>query len=164
MSELTLAGQVGLITGGASGLGKETVIRLSGLGVKAIVAIDLNEFPDDLKNIHNVTCVSNVDVTSEDDIKSVIDKIENEHGRLDFLINCAGIVMMGPVYNFHTGTPHSLDSFRKIIDVNLIGTFNVTRLSIELMAKDVQHEQDPDKLRGCIINVASVAGLDGPSK
>lgn len=164
MSEPTLPGQVGLITGGASGLGKETVIRLSGLGVKAIVAIDLNEFPDDLKDIHNVTCIGNVDVTSEDDIKSVIDKIENEHGRLDFLINCAGIVMMGPVYNFQTGTPHSLDSFRKIIDVNLIGTFNVTRLSIGLMAKDVQNEQDPDKLRGCIINVASVAGLDGPSK
>lgn len=147
-----------VVTGGASGLGEATVSTIVENGGKAVI-FDLSE--ERAKNLIDKLGEEHVyfvktDVTSEESIRAAIDKIQNEFGSVNALVNCAGIVIGEKVIK--KDGIHALDSFQKIINVNLVGTFNAIRLVSEYM---IQNEPNEFGERGIIINTASVAAFDG---
>ncbi|XP_077429921.1 3-hydroxyacyl-CoA dehydrogenase type-2 isoform X2 [Vanacampus margaritifer] len=152
-------GMVGLVTGGASGLGRATVERLVQSGASAVIL--------DLPSSQGATLAADLgdrcafaaaDVTSEADVRSAVDLAREKFGKLDLAVNCAGIAVAVKTYNFTKDLPHKLDDFQRVINVNIAGTFNVIRLAVGAMAKN---EPDADGHRGCIVNTASVAAFDG---
>ncbi|KAI1309422.1 3-hydroxyacyl-CoA dehydrogenase type-2 [Halotydeus destructor] len=154
----SVKGLVGLVTGAASGLGRATALRMVNQGARGVVALDLQEFSDEMKSNQSITPISGTNVTSEDDIAKALEKCKEKYGRLDFVVNCAGVGVAFRTYNFRKGVPHSLKDFQQVMDINAIGTFNVIRLTAGLMGKN---EPDANGLRGCIINTASIAAFDG---
>ena len=98
----------------------------------------------------------NTNIMEEEPVKKAMDFIQNEFGALHVVVNCAGTGYGGRIIG--KDAPHPLDHFKFIIDLNLVGTFNVMRLAAELMDKN-----DPDAQgeKGVIINTASVAGYEG---
>lgn len=107
----------------------------------------------------NPKCLSiSGDVCSEDQVQSAIDQILNHFGRLDVLVNCAGLFLVNPIYKESTEEVHSLKAFQDIFNVNVSGTFNVTRLVVAAMMKGAP---DANGQRGVIINTSSITGLDG---
>ncbi len=148
---------VAIVTGGASGLGEATVRRIINEGGKAVIFDLQKEKGEKLVNElgKNVTFVE-VDVTDEDSVNSGLDQVIETYGRVNALINCAGIAIAERTVGKEGA--HSLDSFSKVIHVNLLGTFNVIRLTAEIM---VENQTNSDDERGVIINTASVAAFDG---
>ncbi|KAF4078218.1 hypothetical protein AMELA_G00196810 [Ameiurus melas] len=154
-----LKGMVGLVTGGASGLGRATVERLVNHGASAVI-LDLPS-----SDGHSVAAAlgercafAPADVTSESEVRSAVDLAKEKFGRLDLAVNCAGIAVAVKTYNFKKDIPHSLEDFSRVINVNIAGSFNVIRLAAGMMGKN---EPDADGHRGCIVNTASVAAFDG---
>jgi len=147
-----------IITGGSSGLGGACVRHIAELGGKAaIFDIEKNRGEALAKEIGaNVTFVE-TDVTSEDRVKASIATATDFFGEINVVINCAGIGDASKVYSKSRG-PFNLSLFSKIIQVNLIGTFNVIRLAVESM---IDNEPDEEGERGVIINTASVAAFEG---
>lgn len=150
---------VALVTGGGSGLGRAVVERFARSGSKVVIG-DLKTSPaaelaDEIGN--NVVFVP-MDVTSEQDVNEALKVAQSKFGRLDVAVNCAGIAVAIKTYNFNKKTAHSLEAFNKVIQVNTVGTFNVTRLAAGMMGKN---EGDKDGQRGVIINTSSVASFDG---
>lgn len=146
-----------IITGGASGLGAATAQRLVDQGGNVIIA-DLNEemgrrLAEELGA--NARFVR-VDVTSESDVQAGVELAVREFGALHGAINCAGIAIVERTLG--KAGPHRLASFSRVIQINLIGTFNVVRLAAAVMA---QNEPGASGERGVIINTASVAAFDG---
>lgn len=144
-----------IVTGGSSGLGAACVRRLAAHGARVVIA-DLNveagqALADELGT--QVQFVR-VDVTNADDVQTAVDSI---NGPLHGLINCAGIVIAAKLLD-REGNPHPLEHFRKVIDVNVVGTFNVIRLATAVMVHNPPNDAGE---RGVIINTASVAAFDG---
>ncbi|XP_045531523.1 3-hydroxyacyl-CoA dehydrogenase type-2-like [Pieris brassicae] len=152
-------GLVGIVTGGASGLGKATVEQLLKQGGRVVIC-DLPSSPgaDVAKQLGNDTAFVPVDVTSEQDIRNALQTTVDKFGRLDVAVNCAGIATASRIYNFKKEQPFDLKSFQKTIEVNLVGTFNVIRLVAGLIGKNAPNA---DGQRGVIINTASIAAFDG---
>jgi 3-hydroxyacyl-CoA dehydrogenase / 3-hydroxy-2-methylbutyryl-CoA dehydrogenase len=98
------------------------------------------------------------DVTSEADVKKAIETAKSKFGGLNVLVNCAGIGVAFLTYNFNKKRVHSLEDFQKVINVNLVGSFNTIRLACEAFALNQPNE---DGQRGVIINTASIAAFDG---
>ena len=155
-----LKGVVGLVTGGASGLGRATVERFVREGAKVTLcdlqtsqgAAVAKEIGTD--KVHFVP----VDVSKEDDVAEALKQTKEVFGRLDAAVNCAGIGVAFKTYNFNKDLPHKLDDFVKVQMVNTVGSFNVIRLSVGLIG---QNEPTSDGQRGVVINTASVAAYDG---
>ena len=135
-----------LVAGGGSGLGAATVRMLENAGANVVVA--------DLKGEPGSRFVE-TDVTDEGGVKSAVGAAL-EFGALHGAVNCAGVAIAEKVLGREG--PHSLDSFTRVIQVNLIGTFNVVRLAAAAM---VGNEPGEDGSRGVIVNTASVAAFDG---
>ena len=154
----SVKGLVGLVTGAASGLGRATALRLLDHGAKGIAALDLQSLKEDITSVRGILPLSGTDVTQEEAINSALEKIKKEFGRLDFVVNCAGVGVAFRLYNFRKEQPHALDTFRQVLDINVCGTFNVTRLAVGLIGKN---EPDANGLRGVVINTASIAAYDG---
>jgi len=159
-----LTGRVAVITGGASGLGRGTVERFVRNGAKVVIA-DLPTSPgaDVAQSLGEENAVFvPTDVTSESDVKNLMAATKDKFGKLDVTVNCAGIGAAILTFNPKKPDPeariHNLNMFQKIINVNLVGSFNVIRLSSGLM---FDNEPDADNQRGVIINTASVAAYDG---
>ncbi|XP_017781231.1 PREDICTED: 3-hydroxyacyl-CoA dehydrogenase type-2 [Nicrophorus vespilloides] len=155
-----LKGAVSLVTGGASGLGKATVERLVQQGSR-VVLCDLptskgNEVSKALGE--DKVVFAPIDVTSESDVKNALQLTKDKFGKLDNVINCAGIGVAFKIYNFKKDQAHSLEDFSKVINVNIIGTFNVARLGVGLIG---QNEPNENGQRGVVINTASIAGYEG---
>ena len=155
-----LAGLICMVTGGASGLGKAAVENFVKQGAKVIVC-DLpksegSSLANTLGEANALFCPT--DVTSETDVKAALEAARSKFGGLDVLVNCAGIGVAFKTYNFNKKRTHMLEDFEKVIKVNLIGTFNVSRLVCDEFAKN---EPGPDGQRGVIINTASIAAYDG---
>ena len=98
------------------------------------------------------------DVTKEDDVKKALEVARSNFGKLDVLVNCAGIGVAFRTYNINKKRAHALEDFQKVINVNLVGTFNAIRLACDSFALN---EPNKDGQRGVIVNTASVAAYDG---
>jgi 3-hydroxyacyl-CoA dehydrogenase / 3-hydroxy-2-methylbutyryl-CoA dehydrogenase len=149
---------VTVVTGGASGLGEATVLRLVENGGRAAI-LDLQEeygaaLVENLGSDRVIYVKTNV--TSEEDVQSAINQTIEKFGAIHATINCAGIGIAEKTLGKEK--PHDLGSFARVIQVNLIGTFNVLRLAAEKMALNAPNEEGE---RGVIINTASVAAFDG---
>src|SRR5215472_15229404 len=146
---------IALITGGGSGLGEATGRELRAAGAR-IAVLDLPSSPgqkvaDSLEGIFVAA-----DVISDKEVGAAIAQIVEKFGSVHIAVNCAGI---GRAMRTITKEgAHSLDLFKKVVEVNLIGTFNVIRLAAQQMAKN---QPNPDGERGVIINTASIAAFDG---
>lgn len=142
-----------LVTGGASGLGAATAAALAAKGAQ-VFALDL---PSAIENAPQVERVSYLatDVTSGDDVRAAV-ATAAEAAPLRTVVNCAGI---GPSMRIlgKKGV-HDLDAFAKIVQINLIGSFNVLAVASEAIAAT---EGDENGQRGVIINTASIAAYDG---
>jgi len=150
---------VGLVTGGASGLGKATVERIVREGGRVTLCDLPSSAGGELAHSLGDSCVfAPTDITKVSDVEEALALTKKSFGRLDATVNCAGIGVAFKTYNFNKNLPHSLDDFAKVLTVNTVGTFNVIRLSAGLMG---QNEPDSDNQRGVIINTASVAAFDG---
>ena len=146
--------QVFIVTGGASGLGAGTARALAEAGGKVVIA-DLNEAAGTALAQELGGRFVRCDVTSEADGQAVVDAALSL-GTLRGLVNCAGIATASRTVG-KTG-PHPLDQFARVININLIGTFNMIRLAATAMAGNTPNAGGE---RGVIINTASVAAFDG---
>lgn len=146
-----------VVTGGASGLGAATVEMIVSEGGNAIIADLSKEAGQALASkLGKQTRFVECDVSREDHAKAAVEAATQRLGGLNGLVNCAGIAI-GEKTVGRDG-PHRLDSFSRVITINLIGTFNMIRLAANAMAKQ---EPNADGERGVIINTASVAAFDG---
>lgn len=154
---MQIQNNVFIVTGGASGLGAGTARRLASQGGKVLIA-DLNEAAGVAlaEEIGNGARFVRVDVCSETDVQNAVHVAVNEMGGLHGAINCAGIGTPEKVLGREG--PIALATFNKVIQVNLIGTFNVIRLAAAAMSKQAPNEEGE---RGVLINTASVAAFDG---
>jgi len=152
---MDISNTVALVTGGASGLGRATVEALVAKGAKAVV-LDLPGAGDDVAAaLGDSVKVVGADVRDADQVQAAVDAAA-ELGELRIVVNCAGtgdaIKTVG-----RENAPYPLEKFQRIIEINLIGTFNVTRLAAARIAS-----LDPvGEERGVIVNTASVAAFDG---
>ncbi|KAM9855913.1 3-hydroxyacyl-CoA dehydrogenase type-2 [Aulostomus maculatus] len=154
-----IKGMVGLVSGGASGLGRATVERLVKSGGSAVI-MDLPSTDGAAlaASLGERCAFAPADVTSEGEVMEAVSLAREKFGRLDLAVNCAGIAVAIKTYSHKRDLPHSLEDFQRVVNVNLVGTFNVIRLSVGAMENN---EPDADGHRGCIINTASVAAFDG---
>jgi NAD(P)-dependent dehydrogenase (short-subunit alcohol dehydrogenase family) len=147
---MEIEGHTFLVAGGGSGLGAATTEMLTNEGANAVVADLRGEAAGG-----NVRFVE-TDVTDEASVRRAIEEALQSFGGMHGAINCAGIASAEKVLGREG--PHSLDSFAKVVEVNLVGTFNVLRLAAEVM---VNNEPAASGERGVIVNTASVAAYDG---
>ena len=129
-----LQGRVALVTGGTSGLGEACAARFRAEGA-TVVTLDVAGEPD-----------HRVDVRDEDEVRAAVDAVVAEHGRLDVVVNSAGVAGGGPVHLV------DLEEWRRVLDVNLTGTFLVSKHALRHMV---------EQRTGSIINLASVEGIEG---
>jgi NAD(P)-dependent dehydrogenase (short-subunit alcohol dehydrogenase family) len=150
-----LKNSAALVTGGASGLGLATGLRLAAAGAHVVLADLATADPrvgDGL--LGSVTGVV-ADVTDEAQMTAALDTA-SRRGPVRVLVNCAGVVTPGRVLN-RRGTVLPLDAFTQVVMVNLVGTFNALRLAAERMAATEAIGGE----RGVIVNTASIAAFDG---
>jgi len=148
-------GQAAIVTGGGSGLGAGTARMLAAAGARVAV-LDINEgqakaVADEIDGIA-IKC----DVASGPDAEAAVAQAAEAHGDARILINCAGIANAGRIVGREG--PHDLELFQRVINVNLVGSFNLMRLVADRASK-----LDPldDNERAVIISTASVAAFDG---
>lgn len=150
---------VAVVTGGGSGLGGATARRLVADGA-TVVIIDLESstapaLVDELNAEREGSAVFvAADVRDEGQVQAAIDRA-TELGELRIAVNCAGVATPGRVIG--RGGPLSLDTFRTVVDINLVGSFNVMRLAAAAMLGNEPVDGD----RGVIVNTASIAAYDG---
>ncbi len=154
---MKLEGAVALVTGGASGLGAATVRRLVEGGAKAVIVDrDADKGEALAAELGDAAVFAKTDVTSEAEVQAAVD-VAAGFGPLRVAVNCAGVGWASRTLN-RQGEPHKLDLFKTVIEINLVGTFNVLRLAASAMAKT---DALDDGERGVIINTASAAAFDG---
>jgi NAD(P)-dependent dehydrogenase (short-subunit alcohol dehydrogenase family) len=142
-----------IVTGGASGLGGATAAALAKGGAR-VFAVDLPLAIEQAPKVDGITYVA-ADVTEPEQVQAAVDAAATE-GPLRVVVNCAGI---GPSARILSRKgPHDLGLFRKVVEINLIGTFNVLTLAAQAIAKTDPDEQGQ---RGVVINTASIAAYDG---
>ena len=154
---MDINGLAAIVTGGASGLGAATAELLAARGAK-VTLFDLNADLGAAKAAEIGGRFALVNVTDEDAVTNAIGEAEAVNGKARILVNCAGIGPPAKVLN-RDGSPLPLADFAKIININLIGSFNV----LSKFAARI-HDADPlneDGERGVIINTASVAAFEG---
>ena len=144
-------GLAAFVSGGGSGLGAATARRLAALGAKVCVFDRNRETAEAVaREIGGVAHAG--DVSSEADVKAALDALD----AVSIAVNCAGVGTVGKVLGKEG--PHGLELFRKTLEVNLLGSFNVVRLAADRMQKN---EPNAGGERGVIVNTASVAAFDG---
>ncbi|MEV4728445.1 SDR family NAD(P)-dependent oxidoreductase [Saccharopolyspora sp. NPDC049426] len=143
-----------IVTGGASGLGAATARALAGRGAK-VFAVDLPGAIEKAPIVDGITYTA-ADVTDADQVQTAVDQAAGSGNPLRIVVNCAGI---GPSARIagRKGV-HDLDLFRKVLEINLLGSFNVMRLAAAAIGET---EADQHGQRGVVINTASVAAYDG---
>jgi NAD(P)-dependent dehydrogenase (short-subunit alcohol dehydrogenase family) len=152
---MDLQGASAFVSGGGSGLGAATARLLAKAGARVAVFDRSQQTAEAVAKEINGLAVPG-DVSNEADVKGAIEKAIAAHGALTISVNCAGVGTVGKVLGKEG--PHSADLFEKTLKVNLLGTFNVIRLSAEKM---VANTPSAGGERGVIINTASVAAFDG---
>lgn len=151
---MEIAGKVFIVTGGASGLGEGTARMLAANGGKVVIA-DLQADKGQALAEELGGAFVKCDVSSEPDGRAVIEKALSL-GKLMGLVNCAGIAPAAKTVG--KDGAHALELYAKVINVNLVGSFNMIRLAAEAMCRN---EPEPTGERGVLISTASVAAYDG---
>ena len=152
---MQLSTTAAVITGGASGLGEATARHFAESGAQVtILDRDAERGPQVAAEIGGY--FAQTDVTDEASVAAAIAQAKDKMGRITAAVNCAGIAIGAKTVG--KDGPHPLDAFQRTIDINLVGTFNVSRLAAAEMAKN---DPEPDGARGVIINTASIAAFDG---
>lgn len=156
---MDIAGKVALVTGGASGIGEATVRRYCAAGAKVVIA-DLNDERGQAlaTELGSAALYQQADVSSEGSVTALIEACIAHFGALHICNNFAGIVSARKTVGKEFA-PHPLGEFAKVIEVNLIGTFNVARLAAAQMAQQEALTDCGNK--GVITNTASIAGYEG---
>ncbi|HJU80590.1 MAG TPA: SDR family oxidoreductase [Acidimicrobiia bacterium] len=152
---MDLNGISAIVTGGASGLGAATAGKLAEGGAVVIIADLQDDKGNDLATQIKGSFV-HTDVTNDETVQEAVD-VAMAAAPLRAVVNCAGIGPPARTLN-RDGSPHAIEHFRTVIEINLIGTFNTIRLAAAAMATT---EPLDDGLRGAIVNTASVAAYDG---
>lgn len=148
-------GQIAIVTGGSSGLGEATARALAAKGADvAILDLGIESAAKIAADIGGIAI--QCDVSSADGGAASVAEVEKRFGEPRILVNCAGIAI--GMKTIGKDGPHPLDQYRKVIEVNLIGTFNMIRLVADRAAKLEPLEGGE---RGVIVNTASVAAYDG---
>ncbi|MEB3372148.1 3-hydroxyacyl-CoA dehydrogenase [Saccharopolyspora mangrovi] len=152
---MDIKGAVALVTGGASGLGLASVKELRDQGAKVVI-VDLPSSKGEAvaEELGDDVVFAAADVTNEEQISAALDEAE-KLGQLRIAVNCAGIGNAAKTVGKQGAFP--LADFTKVINVNLIGTFNVLRLAAERISRTEPVGEE----RGVIVNTASVAAFDG---
>ncbi|SDR01649.1 SDR family NAD(P)-dependent oxidoreductase [Actinopolyspora saharensis] len=151
---MLLAETAAIVTGGASGLGAATARTLAARGAR-VFAVDLPDAVAAATEVEGVTHTS-ADVTDAEQVQAAVDRASSADVPLRAVVNCAGI---GPSARIAGRKgPHDLDAFRKVVEVNLVGTFNVLRLAAAAIGNTQPDEQGQ---RGVVVNTASIAAYDG---
>ncbi len=149
---------VAVVTGGASGLGEATVMALVNHGAKAtIIDIDAErgEKVAAACGAGNAIFIK-TDITSDTDVGQAVKKTVDTFGKLSVAVNCAGVANPGKILSKKGVLP--LEAFNKVLQINLVGTFNLIRLAVEQMNNNTPNEAGE---KGVIINTASAAATDG---
>ncbi|MEU8251506.1 SDR family NAD(P)-dependent oxidoreductase [Nonomuraea sp. NPDC048916] len=150
-------GSAAIISGGASGLGEATARELARHGATVVIA-DLNEergkaVADELGGVFVKT-----DVSDDEQVQAAVDAAVATGKPLRVVVNSAGIGWAERTVN-REGAPHNSATYRKVIEVNLVGTFNLMRIGAAAISKT--EPVDADGQRGVVVNTASVAALEG---
>ena len=154
---MKIEGNTFIVTGGSSGLGEACVRRLVAAGANVVIADVNGEAGDELvEELGENSYFAYTDVTGEENVRGTVATAVEVYGGLQGVINCAGIAIAMKVLS--SRGIHSLESFSTVINVNLVGTFNVTRLAAEVMAVGEPNEAGE---RGVIVNTSSVAAFEG---
>ena len=154
---MDLTGTAAIISGGASGLGEATARALAAAGSTVVIA-DLNTERGEAVAAEIGGKFVQTDVADEASVTTAVEVAAGLGSPLRAIVNCAGIGWAERTVN-RDGSPHSFATFRKVIDINLIGTFNLMRIGAAAVART--EPVDADNQRGVVINTASVAGLEG---
>ena len=150
-------GSTFIVTGGASGLGEGTARMLAGAGANVVIAdLQVDKGEALAKQLGTRVRFVKCDVTSEADGQATVDAVLKNFGALQGLVNCAGIAIAERTVK--KDGAHALASFTRVININLIGSFNMIRLAAVAMAKGQPNAAGE---RGVIVNTASVAAFDG---
>jgi NAD(P)-dependent dehydrogenase (short-subunit alcohol dehydrogenase family) len=146
------------VTGGASGLGEATARLLAAAGAK-VTLLDLSEErgKEVAASIGASAQFLRVDITSQEQIQAALQAHLDFAGGLHIVVNCAGVATATKVLD-REGVPTPFDAFKKVLDINVAGSFNIIQQATSAMIKN---EPDADGERGVIINTASVAAFDG---
>lgn len=153
---MEINGLSAIVTGGASGLGEATARRLAKSGARVTV-FDMDGARGTRVAADIGGHFEDVDVGSAHSVNNALEASAALHGEARILINCAGIAI-GEKTVGRDNVPHDLDRFKKVIEVNLIGSFNVIRLATARMAAlDTLNTKE----RGVVVNTASVAAIEG---
>ncbi|MFR9728062.1 SDR family NAD(P)-dependent oxidoreductase [Saccharopolyspora sp. MS10] len=151
---MQITGTAAIVTGAASGLGAATAKALVERGAH-VFGLDLPDAVRDAPPVDGVTYCG-ADVTDQDQVRTAVEQAAGAGVPLRIVVNCAGI---GPSARISGKQgPHDLDLFRKVLEINLLGTFNVLRLAAPAIRET---EPDQEGQRGVVINTASVAAFDG---
>jgi NAD(P)-dependent dehydrogenase (short-subunit alcohol dehydrogenase family) len=154
---MELSGTAAIISGGASGLGEAVARNLAAAGSTVVIA-DLNEERGKAVASEVGGEFVRTDVSDEASVTAAVEVAASRQHPLRAVVNCAGIGWAERTVN-RDGSPHTLATYRKVIDINLIGTFNLMRIGAAAIAQT--EPADADGLRGVVINTASVAGIEG---
>ncbi|HVS13739.1 MAG TPA: SDR family NAD(P)-dependent oxidoreductase [Thermoanaerobaculia bacterium] len=160
---MNIDGRTFLISGGGSGLGAATARLLSACGARVVIA-DVDEAAGKAvaEELRARALFLKTDVTSEAEVAAAVAVAEQRFGGLDGAVSCAGIG--SAIKTVGKEGPHPLDAFKRVIEVNLIGTFNVIRLTAaSILARTGPRPKDDPNVeeRGVLLNTASVAAFDG---
>jgi NAD(P)-dependent dehydrogenase (short-subunit alcohol dehydrogenase family) len=148
---------IAAVTGGASGLGEATVRRLANGGAKvAIFDVAVERGENLAKELGKNVVFIHTDVTNDESVQNAIKKMSVSFGGLNVAVNCAGVADPGKVLS--KKGPMPLSNFNRVLQINLVGTFNIIRLAVEQMVKNTPNEEGE---KGVIINTASAAAFDG---
>ena len=155
---MNLKDSVAMVTGGASGLGEAAAREFADCGAKvALLDMDEERGNNLAEELGNNCIFIKTDVSSEESVQQAVNETVEKLGGIHAVVNCAGIGVAMKAYSSKKG-PMPLDVFQKVIEINLVGTFNVIRLAVEKMANNTPNEEGE---RGVIINTASVAAYEG---
>jgi len=144
-----------IITGGASGLGEATARHFRAHGAKVTI-LDRDRTRGAAVAAEIGAGFAETDVTSEDSVAAAIAAAREAMGRITCAVNCAGVVIGEKTLG--KDGPHDMGHFRRVLDINLAGTFNTARLAAAEIARN---PASPDGLRGVIVNTASIAAFEG---
>jgi NAD(P)-dependent dehydrogenase (short-subunit alcohol dehydrogenase family) len=153
---MKIEGQAALVTGGASGLGEATARELARLGAKvAVLDVNLEQAEAVAREIHGIAC--QCDITNTASLQAALDKAATAHGPARILMNIAGVGTAKRIVG-KDGNAAALEDFVRVVNINLVGTYNASRLFAAQCAKLAPLE---DGERGVMLFTASVAAFDG---